>query len=324
MPEEISPGCKKENNMKKIRKIKKILKSKPTIEGAGVHLNRAFGFYHVPQLDPFLLLDDFRSDDPDHYLPGFPWHPHRGIETITYMLDGYVEHGDSMGNSGVITPGDVQWMTAGSGVIHQEMPKGDKKGRMGGFQLWANLPARQKMMGPRYRDVKKDTIPEIKRKDGTVIKIVAGKVDGVQGPVRDIVINPEYLDVSVPAGTAFIHSVKSDHTVFAYIIDGQAYFDKGKDSFAYEIEGANYFDFNRECLMGSESVVLYEQGDDINVNTVEEPVRFLLISGKPLNEPVAWYGPIVMNTQEELKQAFEEYNNGTFIKEHQQVKAKMV
>jgi redox-sensitive bicupin YhaK (pirin superfamily) len=324
MPEEISPGCKKENNMKKIRKIKKILKSKPTIEGAGVHLNRAFGFYHVPQLDPFLLLDDFRSDDPDHYLPGFPWHPHRGIETITYMLDGYVEHGDSMGNSGVITPGDVQWMTAGSGVIHQEMPKGDKKGRMGGFQLWANLPARQKMMGPRYRDVKKDTIPEIKRKDGTVIKIVAGKVDGVQGPVRDIVINPEYLDVSVPAGTAFIHSVKSDHTVFAYIIDGQAYFDKGKDSFAYEIEGANYFDFNRECLMGSESVVLYEQGDDINFNTVEEPVRFLLISGKPLNEPVAWYGPIVMNTQEELKQAFEEYNNGTFIKEHQQVKAKMV
>jgi redox-sensitive bicupin YhaK (pirin superfamily) len=300
--------------MKAIRRIKKILKSRPTIEGAGVHLNRAFGFYHVPQFDPFLLLDDFRSDDPDHYLPGFPWHPHRGIETITYMLDGYVEHGDSMGNRGVISPGDVQWMTAGSGVIHQEMPKGDKKGRMGGFQLWANLPARQKMMGPRYRDVKKNTIPEIKRKDGTVIKIVAGKVDGVQGPVRDIVIDPEYLDVSVPAGTTFVHSVTSDHMLFAYVIDGQAYFDKGKDSFAYEIEGANYFDFKRDCLIGSESVVLYEQGDEINVNTAEEPVRFLLISGKPLNEPVAWYGPIVMNTQEELKQAFDEYNNGTFIK----------
>jgi redox-sensitive bicupin YhaK (pirin superfamily) len=300
--------------MKTVRRIKKILKSKPTIEGAGVHLHRAFGFYHVPQLDPFLLLDDFRSDDPDHYLPGFPWHPHRGIETITYMLDGYVEHGDSMGNSGVITPGDVQWMTAGSGVIHQEMPKGDKKGRMGGFQLWANLPARQKMMGPRYRDVKQDTIPEIKRKDGTAIKIVAGKVDGVQGPVRDIVIDPEYLDVSVPAGTTFVHAVRPDHMLFAYVVDGQAYFDKGKDSFAYEVEGANYFDFNRDCLIDSESVVLYEQGDEINVNTTEEPVRFLLISGKPLNEPVAWYGPIVMNTKEELKQAFQEYNDGTFIK----------
>jgi redox-sensitive bicupin YhaK (pirin superfamily) len=300
--------------MKTVRKIKKILKSKPTIEGAGVHLNRAFGFYQVPQLDPFLLLDDFRSDDPEHYLPGFPWHPHRGIETITYMLDGYVEHGDSMGNKGVITPGDVQWMTAGSGIIHQEMPKGDKKGRMGGFQLWANLPAKQKMMGPRYRDVKKDTIPQIKRKDGTTIRIISGKVNGVEGPVTDIVIDPEYLDVSVPAGVTFIHSVKPDHTVLAYIIDGQAYFDKGKDSFAYEIEGANYFDFERECLMSSESVVLYEEGDEINVNTAEEPVRFLLISGKPLKEPVAWYGPIVMNTQEELKKAFEEYNNGTFIK----------
>ena len=300
--------------MNTVRRIKKILKSKPTIEGAGVHLNRAFGFYQVPQLDPFLLLDDFRSENPDHYLPGFPWHPHRGIETITYMLDGYVEHGDSMGNKGVITPGDVQWMTAGSGIIHQEMPKGDKKGRMGGFQLWANLPARQKMMEPRYRDVKKDTIPQVKRKDGTTIRIISGKVDGVQGPVTDIVIDPEYLDVSVPANTTFVHSVKPDHTVFAYIIDGQAYFDKGKDSFAYEIEGANYFDFERECLMASESVVLYGEGDEINVNTAEEPVRFLLISGKPLNEPVAWYGPIVMNTQEELKQAFEEYNNGTFIK----------
>lgn len=300
--------------MKTVRRINKIFKSRPTIEGAGVHLNRAFGFYEVPQLDPFLLLDDFRSDNPDYYLPGFPWHPHRGIETITYMLNGFVEHGDSMDNKGVITPGDVQWMTAGSGVIHQEMPKGDESGHMGGFQLWANLPANQKMIAPRYRDVKKNTIPQVECKDGATIKIISGNVDGVQGPVTDIVIDPQYLDVSVPAGTTFIHSVKPDHKVFAYVIEGRAYFDKGKDSFAYEVQSANYFDFDRECLIGSKSVVLYEQGDEINVNTAEEPVRFLLISGKPLNEPVAWYGPIVMNTQEELKVAFDEYNNGTFIK----------
>lgn len=297
-----------------VRKIKKILRSKPTIEGAGVHLKRAFGYYNTPLLDPFLLLDDFHSDNPDHYLPGFPWHPHRGIETITYVLDGDVEHGDSMGNKGVILSGDVQWMTAGSGIIHQEMPKGDKNGLMWGFQLWANLPARQKMMDPRYRDVKQKTIPEVKRKDGTAIKIICGKVDGVQGPVRDIVIEPEYLDVSVPAGTTFIHNVKEGHTVFAYVFDGQAYFDKGQDSFAYEVEGANYFDFKRECLIKPESLVLYEDGDEINVTTKNKSVRFLLISGRPLNEPVAWYGPIVMNTQEELRIAFEEYNNGTFVK----------
>ena len=300
--------------MNKICRIKKVMKSKPTIEGAGVHLKRGFGFYQVPQLDPFLLLDDFRSDSPDKYLPGFPWHPHRGIETVTYMLDGYVEHGDSMGNEGIISPGDVQWMTAGSGIIHQEMPKGDKKGLMGGFQLWANLPAKQKMMEPRYRDVKKNTIPEVKRNDGTTIKIISGVVDGVQGPVKDIVIDPEYLDVTVPAGTTFIHSIKPNHTVFAYVIKGQAYFDKGKESSDFKIEGANYFDFKRECIIGSENVVLFEQGDKINIATNDTPVRFLLISGKPLNEPVAWYGPIVMNTQEELKIAFDEYENGTFIK----------
>jgi quercetin 2,3-dioxygenase len=297
-----------------IRKIKKILKSKPTIEGAGVHLKRAFGYHHVPQLDPFLMLDDFRSDNPEFYLKGFPWHPHRGIETITYMLDGHVEHGDSMGNKGVISPGDVQWMTAGSGVIHQEMPKGDSKGFMGGFQLWANLPAKQKMMDPRYRDVKKTTIPEVKLKDGTTIKIICGKVDGMQGPVKDIVIDPEYLDVSVPSETTFIHKVKPGHTVFAYVFEGEAYFDKGQDSFAYEVEGANYFDFKRECLIKPESLVLYEDGDGAYIMTKDKPVRFLLISGRPLKEPVAWYGPIVMNTQEDLKIAFEEYNNGTFIK----------
>ena len=301
-----------------IRRIKKILKSKPTIEGAGVYLKRAFGFYHVPQLDPFLLLDDFRSDDPARYLQGFPWHPHRGIETITYMLDGSVEHGDSMGNKGVILPGGVQWMTAGSGIIHQEMPQGNKKGYMGGFQLWANLPARDKMMDPRYRDVKKNTIPEIKRKDGTTIKIICGNIDGTQGPVKDIVIDPEYLDVSVPAGTIFTHTVKPGHTVFAYIIEGEAYFDKGQDSFAYEVEGANYFDFKRECLIAQESVVLYADGDGIQVTAKDKPVRFLLVSGRPLHEPVAWYGPIVMNTQEELKTAFEDYDRGTFIRNKKQ------
>ena len=297
-----------------IRRIKKIFKSKPTIEGAGVHLKRAFGYDHIPQFDPFLMLDDFRSDNSDYYIQGFPWHPHRGIETITYMLDGYVEHGDNMGNKGIISPGDVQWMTAGNGIIHQEMPKGDKKGKMGGFQLWANLPAKHKMMDPRYRDVKKNTIPEVKRNDGTIIKVVAGKVDGIQGPVRDIVIDPEYLDVTVPADTVFAHKIKADHTVFAYVIDGEAYFDKGKDSFAYEVEGTNYFDFKRECLIKSENVVLYDKGDEVNITTKDKSVRFLLISGKPLKEPVAWYGPIVMNTQEELRIAFEEYNNDTFIK----------
>ncbi len=297
-----------------VRKIKKIFKSKPTIEGAGVHLKRAFGYYHVPQLDPFLMLDDFRSDNPDHYLPGFPWHPHRGIETITYVLEGGVEHGDSMGNKGVISAGDLQWMTAGSGVIHQEMPKGDKKGRMGGFQLWANLPAKQKMRDPRYRDVKKNTIPELKRKDGTTIKIICGRVDGVEGPVKDIVIDPEYLDVSVPVKTTFIHKVNSGHTVFAYVFEGEAYFDKGKDSFAYEVEGVNYFDFKRECLIQTDNVVFYGDGDEVIITTEDKAARFLLISGKPLKEPVAWYGPIVMNTQEELKVAFDEYNNGTFVK----------
>ncbi len=297
-----------------VRRIKKILKSKPTVEGAGVFLKRAFGYYHVPQLDPFLLLDDFRSTDPDRYLPGFPWHPHRGIETITYMLDGLVEHGDSMGNKGVILPGGVQWMTAGSGIIHQEMPKGDSKGIMGGFQLWANLPAKHKMMDPRYRDVKKDIIPEIKRNDGTTIRIICGTADGVQGPVRDIVIDPAYLDITVSEETQFIHDVKPGHTVFAYVIGGEGYFDKGQDSFAYEVEGTNYFDFKRECLIREESVVLYEDGDSIQITTKSKSVRFLLISGRPLNEPVAWYGPIVMNTQQELKTAFDEYSRGTFIR----------
>ena len=299
---------------RKDRKIRKVFKSKPTIEGAGVHLKRAFGFSEVPAFDPFLLLDDFRSDDPRHYIKGFPWHPHRGIETITYVLRGDVEHGDSMGNKGVIGSGDVQWMTAGSGIIHQEMPKGDTKGVMWGFQLWANLPASQKMMDPRYRDVESNKIPEVSPGNGITIKIICGEVKGTKGPVRDIVIDPEYLDVTVSAKSEFIHTTKPGHRVFAYVIGGKAYFCREKNPFTYEMEGANYFDIQRDPFVANRTLVLFDDGDQVVVVTEDEPVRFLLISGKPLREPVAWYGPIVMNTQEELRIAFDEYQKGTFIK----------
>jgi len=305
---------KRRIEMRKNRKIRKVIKSKPTIEGAGVHLKRAFGFSEVPAFDPFLLLDDFRSDDPRYYIKGFPWHPHRGIETITYVLRGDVEHGDSMGNKGVIGSGDVQWMTAGSGIIHQEMPKGDEKGLMWGFQLWANLPSSQKMMNPRYRDVKDSQIPEISTENGVTIRIICGDIRGTKGPVRDIVIDPEYLDFTVPAGSEVIHPTKPGHTVFAYVIGGKAYFCREKNPFTYEMEGANYFDFQRNPFVTNRKLVLFDDGEQIVVSTEDEPVRFLLISGKPLGEPVAWYGPIVMNTQEELRIAFEEYQNGTFIK----------
>jgi len=300
--------------MSAIRKIKKIFKSKPTIEGAGVHLKRAFGYYQVPLLDPFLLLDDFHSDNPDDYIKGFPWHPHRGIETITYMHFGKAEHGDSMGNKGIIQAGDVQWMTAGSGIIHQEMPKGQEDGLMWGFQLWANLPASHKMMEPRYRDVKKDTIPEITVDNATKIKIICGDVKGTKGPVKDIMIDPEYLDITVQPKAAFRHKVKPGHTVFAYVIEGAGYFDERRDPYAYEVEGANYFDLNRECLINNENLIIFDDGNEVSVSTEDKQVRFLLISGKPIGEPVAWYGPIVMNTQEELRIAFEEYREGTFIK----------
>jgi redox-sensitive bicupin YhaK (pirin superfamily) len=300
--------------MSTVRKIQKVWKSRPTIEGAGVHLKRAFGYNQVPQLDPFLLLDDFRSDNPDHYLKGFPWHPHRGIETITYVLQGEVEHGDSMGNRGLISSGDVQWMTAGNGIIHQEMPKGDKKRRMYGFQLWANLPASHKMMDPRYRDVKNLQIPEISMKSGAKVKIICGKVNGTQGPVQDIVTDPGYLDVTVPAGATFTHPVKRGQKAFAYVIEGEAYFDQSRDSYTHEVIGSNYFDFKRSCICGNETMVLYGDGDEVSVAPEKNAVRFLLVSGRPIGEPVAWYGPIVMNTQEELKLAFEEYQNGTFIK----------
>jgi quercetin 2,3-dioxygenase len=298
------------------RRIQATWKSRPTIEGAGVHLNRALGNGERLDLDPFLLLDDFRSDKPEFFLPGFPWHPHRGMETITYVLDGEVEHADSLGNGGVIGAGDVQWMTAGSGIVHQEMPKGDSRGRMDGFQLWANLPRSNKMMEPRYREVTKDTIPAVTLASGAVVRVISGAVDGTVGPVTDIVTEPEYLDVSLPAGTQFAHSVRLGHTVFAYVIEGEGYFDPSRDAFDREAFGANYFDTDRPCVCDNGTLVAYgRKGDVISVTTEAKPVRFLLMSGKPLGEPVAWYGPIVMNTQEELRTAFQELNRGTFIKQ---------
>ena len=309
--------------MSTIRPIRKIMKSRPTLEGAGVHLRRAFGWNIVPELDPFLLLDDFRSDNPDHYLAGFPWHPHRGIETITYMLEGSVEHGDSMGNRGVIGPGDVQWMTAGSGIVHQEMPKGDERGRMGGFQLWANLPASHKMMEPRYRGVLSAEIPAVRIDGGATVHVICGEVDGMRGPVRDIVTDPEYLDVSLPPRSRFVRPVHPGYMAFAYVFEGAGVFSPAGAASGPKAEGrlaareAGEQPASREAAQRSvahENLVIWDDGDEIEVTTLDEPVRFLLVSGRPIGEPVAWRGPIVMNTQEELRIAFEEYERGTFIK----------
>ena len=280
-----------------IRTIKTALQSVPTLEGAGVHLKRAFGYSQLNQFDPFLMLDDFHSSNPADYLPGFPWHPHRGIETITYLLEGVVEHGDSMGNRGTISAGDVQWMTAGSGIIHQEMPQESPTGTMWGFQFWANLPAERKMMHPRYQDLKAADIPLVELAGGVTVKVIAGTVGGVQGPVRDIVIDPEMLDMSVPANTVYEHPLPEGHTAFAYIIAGSAVLDQSDRAY------------------GAETVVLFEhQGDIVRIAAQQEGVRLLFVAGKPLGEPVAWGGPIVMNTREELRLAFEEYEKGTFIK----------
>jgi quercetin 2,3-dioxygenase len=298
-----------------VRRIKTVWKSEPTIEGAGVHLRRAFGNREVPQFDPFLLLDDFRSDNPQDYIRGFPWHPHRGIETITYVLDGQVEHEDSLGNGGVIRPGEVHWMTAGSGIMHQEMPKGDRHGRMDGFQLWANLPASHKMMQPRYRAVAPADIPVIKKEDA-VIRVIAGRQDGAQGPVRDVVTEPQYLDITVHAQSRFALPVPAGHTVLAYVIEGQGYFDPSRDAYEREQVGVNYFDMERQCVCDAHTLVQYQRdGDAIQIETKAQPVRFILASGRPLGEPVAWYGPIVMNTRAELRQAFDDLERGTFIKE---------
>jgi len=282
--------------MTKTRAIKTIFKSQPTIEGAGVRLKRVFGYRETKLMDPFLLLDHFGSDDPDDYMKGFPWHPHRGIETITYMIEGEVKHEDSLGNSGSIQTGDVQWMTAGSGIIHQEMPR-EREGQMMGFQLWANLPMSNKMMLPRYQDINAKDIPEITTATGAKVRIICGKLDGTCGPVSKIVTDPEYMDVIVPPGKTFTHSVKDEHTVFVYVFEGSGYFDDSKDR-----------------LIESEHLVLFDEGNQINVQAGDNQLRFLLISGMPIREPIAWYGPIVMNTREELELAFQEYRDGTFIK----------
>jgi len=266
------------------------------MDGAGVHLNRVFGNSEVPNFDPFLLLDAFGSKIKSEYIKGFPWHPHRGIETITYLLKGSVEHSDSMGNSGIISTGDIQWMTAGSGIIHQEMPKGNNDEEMYGFQLWANLPKSHKMMPPRYQEIMSSEIPEIIMENNVKIKIICGTVNEISGPVKDIVTNPEYLDISIPSETSWKYLIKADHNCFAYVYEG---------SISFSNEG-------KEVSTGS--VVLFEKGDSIEFSTKKENAKFLLISGMPIGEPVAWYGPIVMNTDEEIEIAFDEYNNGTFVK----------
>ncbi|MHA1462564.1 MAG: pirin family protein [Candidatus Heimdallarchaeota archaeon] len=282
--------------MSNIRKIKKISQSVPTMEGAGVRLKRVFGFHDVPQLDPFLLLDDFHSENPQDYLAGFPWHPHRGIETITYMIHGEVKHEDSLGNKGTIKAGDVQWMTAGSGIIHQEMPI-RQDGLLAGLQLWANLPKSHKMMHPRYREVLSREIPEVVIENKTKVRIIAGEVNSTKGPVQDIVIDPEYLDVIMETNAEFSHPVKKGHTVFAFTMQGSAYFDADK-----------------EQLVDSEHLVIFGDGESVKIQTTDTSARFILVSGRPIGEPVAWRGPIVMNTNLELKIAFEEYQKGTFIK----------
>ncbi len=279
------------------RGLEAVLPSRETIEGAGVHLRRAFGYQEVPRLDPFLMLDDFRSQNPAEYVAGFPWHPHRGIETVTYMLDGFVQHEDSIGNKGVIRSGDVQWMTAGSGIIHQEMPKHLDDGKMGGFQLWVNLPADHKMMDPRYREIQNAGIPQFEASKGVTVRVIAGQVGEVRGPVRDIVVEPEYLDVRIAPGAVFDHPVRPGHRAFAYVLGGRGRFDEESGE-----------------VVDSENLVLFRDGDRVHVQANDRPLRFLLISGKPLREPVAWWGPIVMNNRRELETAVDEFQNGTFVK----------
>ena len=298
-----------------IRPVKRLIKSKPTLEGAGVHLRRAFGFGNTSDFDPFLLLDDFRNDVPADYLSGFPWHPHRGIETITYVLAGTVEHGDSMGNSGAIAAGDVQWMTAGKGIIHQEMPKGDSAGRMHGFQLWANLPASLKMTDPRYQEVKAPDIPVITDDDGTEVRLVCGSFWGKKGPVDGIAADPIYIDVTVPPRKKRTLPVETTRHAFAYVFAGSGKFSNASGPLEVPTEGIQWEETSAPpAEADNRSLVLFDRGDEVTVQAGEDGVRFLLVSGKPLGEPVAWYGPIVMNTQEQLKQAFEELQKGTFLK----------
>ncbi|HEY4143436.1 MAG TPA: pirin family protein [Pseudolabrys sp.] len=298
-----------------IRPVKRIVQSQPTMEGAGVKLRRAFGFGDTAETDPFLLLDDFRNDRPADYMAGFPWHPHRGIETITYILEGTVEHRDSIGSHGTLGKGDVQWMTAGRGIMHQEMPKGDAQGRMHGFQLWANLPSSLKMTDPRYQDIKAGEVPEVTDDDGTHVRIVCGDFWGKKGPVEGVAADPRYLDVFVPPGQRKTLKVEVERHAFAYVFEGSGTFRDSSKPFGVllekEVDGKEIVVRDQ---VGDRSLVLFDSGDEITVQAGDKGVRFLLVSGKPIQEPVAWHGPIVMNTQDELRQAMTELRNGSFIK----------
>jgi redox-sensitive bicupin YhaK (pirin superfamily) len=298
-----------------IRPVKRVIQSQPTLEGAGVRLRRAFGFGDTDDYDPFLLLDDFRNENPADYQAGLPWHPHRGIETITYVLAGTVEHGDSLGNSGALGAGDVQWMTAGRGILHQEMPQGDPKGRMHGFQLWANLPSSLKMTTPRYQDVSSGDIPEVTDDDGTHVRVICGDFWGKSGPVDGIAADPRYLDVWVPPGTRKTLPVETSRHAFAYVFEGAGDFRDASEPRSVKTEGVGdpVPSISQEET-GNRSLVLFDRGDEVTVQAGEEGIRFLLVSGKPLEEPVAWQGPIVMNTPEELRQAYTELREGTFIR----------
>jgi quercetin 2,3-dioxygenase len=297
-----------------IRRVKRLVKAKPTMEGAGVRLRRAFGFGATEDTDPFLLLDDFRNERPEDYRAGFPWHPHRGIETITYVLAGTVEHGDSMGNRGTIGAGDIQWMTAGRGIIHQEMPKGEADGRMHGFQLWANLPSSLKMTAPRYQEVKAADVPVARDDDGAEVRIVCGAYRGIRGPVEDVAAKPIYLDVSIPAGRRKTLPVETTSHAFAYVFAGEGKFCNASAPLAVPTEPAGWADASPPSAADNRTLVLFDRGDEVEVEAGDDGVRFLLVSGQPLGEPVAWYGPVVMNTQEELQHAFEQLDAGTFLR----------
>jgi len=297
-----------------IRPVKQIIESQPTMEGAGVKLRRAFGFGRTDEFDPFLLFDDFRNERPADYLAGFPWHPHRGIETITYVLKGTVEHGDSLGNSGSLGAGDVQWMTAGSGIMHQEMPRGDTEGRMHGFQLWANLPSSLKMTKPRYQDITSAHIPEVQEDDGTLVRVVCGEFWGTRGPVDGIAAEPYYLDIWVPPNVKRSFAVDTRRHAFAYIFEGSGTFRDASEPFGVLTEKDGPVETVAREMTGNRSLVLFDAGDEVTVTAGDQGIRFLLVSGQPLKEPVAWYGPIVMNTEEELHQAVQDLRNGTFIR----------
>ena len=298
-----------------IRPVKRVAQSQPTLEGAGVHLRRAFGFGTTSEFDPFLLFDDFRNERPEDYLAGFPWHPHRGIETITYVLAGTVDHGDSLGNRGSLGAGDVQWMTAGSGILHQEMPKGDPKGRMHGFQLWANLPSSLKMTRPRYQDVAAGDIPEVTDDDGTRVRVVCGDFWGRRGPVDGVAADPRYLDVFVPPGVRKRLQVETTRNAFAYVFEGSGTFRDASEPRGVQTEQVGEAaPADAGEPIGDRSLVVFDRGDEVVVQAGDQGIRFLLVSGQPIEEPVAWYGPIVMNTKQQIQQAIHDLQDGTFIK----------